>query len=199
MQDDFLDAPDLDLFGHLLAVTNRHLAARPFLEQLRRVARLGPRAVILREKDLPEPSYKELAKQAMALCAAEGVRCILHTFVGTAKELDSKAVHLPLALLEKSASELRAFEVIGASVHSKEEALRAEQLGATYLSAGHVFATECKPGLAPRGLEFLREVAGAVKIPVYGIGGVKLDKGQLEELLKAGAAGGCVMSSFMRV
>ena len=155
--------------------------------------------MILREKDLPEPSYKELAKQAMALCAAEGVRCILHTFVGTAKELDSKAVHLPLALLEKSTGELRAFEVIGASVHSKEEALRAEQLGATYLSAGHVFATECKPGLAPRGLEFLGEVAGAVKIPVYGIGGVKLDKGQLEELLKAGAAGGCVMSSFMRV
>lgn len=41
-------------FDRLIAVTNRHLCQRPFLEQLERVCRYQPKAVILREKDLTE-------------------------------------------------------------------------------------------------------------------------------------------------
>lgn len=36
------------------------------------------------------------------------------------------------------------FKVIGTSVHSVEDAIKAEQLGATYMTAGHIFATDCK-------------------------------------------------------
>ena len=37
-----------------------------------------------------------------------------------------------------------------------EEAIEAQKLGATYISAGHIFATDCKKDLPPRGLEFLK-------------------------------------------
>lgn len=198
MQGEFFKSEGQALFGKLIAVTNRNLCERTFEEQLGRVAALKPRAIILREKDLPEAAYRELAATFLQICARGNVKGILHSFTGVARELGCKALHLPLSLLEKCSAELRDFDTVGASVHSVGEALRAEQLGATYLSAGHVFATACKPGLAPRGLDFLRQVAHAVKIPVYGIGGIRLDEAQLELLLKTGAAGGCVMSGFMK-
>ena len=91
------------------------------------------------------------------------------------------------------------FDIIGASIHSVEEAKRAEKLGASYLTAGHIYKTGCKPDLAPRGLEFLREVCQSVDIPVYAIGGIHLEGSQFAEIQEAGAKGGCVMSEFMRI
>ena len=91
------------------------------------------------------------------------------------------------------------FSVAGTSVHSVEEAVEAEKLGASYISAGHIFSTDCKKGMPPRGLDFLKDVCRSVSIPVYAIGGIRIDKAQLQELLDCGAAGGCVMSGMMKL
>ena len=80
-----------------------------------------------------------------------------------------------------------------------EEAKEAEQLGASYLTAGHIYATDCKRGLPPRGLGFLKEVCREVSIPVYGIGGIKFDEEQWNDMKKCGAVGGCVMSGMMEI
>ena len=107
--------------------------------------------------------------------------------------LSISRIHLPLSMLTK---ELCAeFQTVGASVHSIEEAQKAERLGASYIIAGHIFATDCKRNLAPRGLEFLNNVCRSVKIPVYAIGGITPDN--LRDVLNAGAAGACVMSGLM--
>ena len=42
--------------------------------------------------------------------------------------------------------------------------MEAERLGATYVTAGHIFTTDCKKGLPPRGLDFLKNVCDAVTI-----------------------------------
>lgn len=88
---------------------------------------------------------------------------------------------------------------IGVSVHSAEEAREAVRLGASYLTAGHVFATDCKKGVPPRGLEFLKEICELAPVPVYGIGGIRLDTEQIREMLAQGAAGVCIMSQMMRI
>jgi thiazole tautomerase (transcriptional regulator TenI) len=62
---------------------------------------------------------------------------------------------------------------LGASVHSLDEARAAEREGATWLVAGHVFATSTHPGEEGRGLSFLRAVSQSVSIPVVAIGGVR--------------------------
>ena len=77
-------------------------------------------------------------------------------------------------------------------------ALKAEKLGATYLTAGHIYATDCKKGVPPRGLDFLRNVCEKVNIPVYAIGGIHVGTGQMEEVMKCGAKGGCIMSEMMK-
>ena len=190
---------DREIFQQLIAVTNRSLSVHPFEEQIERVASRHPRALILREKDLPEEEYRALAERVLAICAAHEVLCILHSYPETALALGCPAVHLPLPLLERYREMVPRFQAVGSSVHSVFEAKRAEELGAAYLTAGHIYMTDCKKGLAPRGLPFLREVVRAVSIPVYGIGGIGLDEGQLAEVLSCGAAGGCVMSAMMRI
>ncbi|WP_296116687.1 thiamine phosphate synthase [uncultured Eubacterium sp.] len=190
----------------LLAVSNRHLAAHPFMDQIERVCQAHPAALILREKDLPAEEYKALATRVLPLCQRYNVPCILHTFWQEALDIGCSSVHLPLLQLRDlagndgtAAEKLSGFSVIGTSVHSVDEALEAERLGATYLTSGHIYVTDCKKGLAPRGLKFLQAVCKSVSVPVYGIGGIKFDPLQWQELEAAGAAGGCIMSGMMEL
>ena len=76
-----------------------------------------------------------------------------------------------------------------------DEAIKAQENGASYITASHIFPTDCKADLAPRGLEFLRVVCNSVNIPVYALGG--LNDGNADECIKCGAAGICMMSGFM--
>lgn len=68
-------------------------------------------------------------------------------------------------------------------------------MGACYVIAGHIFSTDCKKGVPPRGLAFLREVTNSVSIPVYAIGGITVENSG--EVFAAGAAGVCMMSQWM--
>ena len=188
-----------NLLKNIIAVSNRKLCTRPFEELIERVCCLQPKALILREKDLSEEEYTVLARKVLKICNEYNVLCILHSFPFAAADLGCRALHLPLHLLEQYQGNLSDFDIIGSSVHSPEEAVKAQDMGATYLTAGHVFETDCKKGLAPRGLDFLKETVNAVSVPVYGIGGIKIDKDQLDQLLSCGAAGGCVMSGMMNI
>jgi len=182
--------------SEIICVTNRALCREDFLTRLERIAACHPAGIILREKDLPPEAYQALAAQVMALCGRYGVPCILHSFVDAALELRAEAIHLPLHLLREMTAEQKArFRAIGASCHSAEEALEAQRLGCTYITAGHVFETDCKKGLPGRGLDFLRAVCGSVSIPVYAIGGISADN--LRSVGGAGAKGACVMSGLM--
>jgi len=163
---------------------------------MERIAACHPAGIILREKDMPQEEYKALASAVMKICEQYGVKCILHSFFTVAISLHADAIHLPLHLLRELSQEQKAhFKVLGASCHSVEDALEAQALGCTYITAGHVFETDCKKGLPGRGLEFLRNVCAAVDIPVYGIGGIDADNIAL--VRDAGASGACLMSGLM--
>lgn len=180
-----------------IVVTAAKLAQIPLPEQIQKIAAIyKPDMLILREKELPPEEYEELAVQVLVVCREEGMECVLHSFVEVAQKLGVKKIHLPLAALKEQQGNLEFFETIGASVHSREEAEEAYRLGATYLTAGHIFATDCKAGLPGRGLGFLKEVCQAVPIPVYGIGGIH--DHNTEAVKAAGAAGECRMSYYMK-
>ncbi len=56
------------IYQNVIAVTNRKLCKRPFMEQLDRICQCHPKAIILREKDLQEKEYAILAKDVIKLC-----------------------------------------------------------------------------------------------------------------------------------
>lgn len=175
----------------ITVVTNRHLCREDFLTRVESLAAGGADRIILREKDLSADEYRRLAKRLLAVCAPYRTECILHSFV----EADCHRIHLPLPVM-RCRLRKNDWQTIGVSVHSAEEAREAEAWGADYLVVGHIFATDCKRGLAGRGTDFLHEVCRAVRVPVHAIGGITEENVCL--LKGTGVAGICIMSSAMQ-
>ncbi len=176
----------------IICITNRTLCPIPLEEQLEKVVNSGITRVILREKDLSEQDYSELAKKILGI---RNIDLTVHSFPNIARTLSVKKIHLPLKALTKEIC--KEFEVSGTSVHSVSEAVEAEKIGVSYVIAGHIFATDCKKDLPPRGLSFLEEVCRSVKIPVYAIGGINGEN--MKSALDAGASGVCIMSGLMKI
>lgn len=183
------------------AVTNRHLSRRPYLEQIQKICREKPAALIVREKDLAEDEYAVLARQVLEICRQYQVLCIYHSYPSAAREAGVTSVHLPLFLLRRYSGSgiLESFTSIGTSVHDEQEAEEAVKLGATYLVAGHIYATDCKKSIPPRGTDFLRQICRQSPVPVWAIGGIHLDARQIKEVCSCGAAGVCMMSEIMKI
>lgn len=181
-----------------ICVTNRTLCRDDFLTRIDHIAKKGVAdAILLREKDLTEREYLELAEKVLSICKSHNRRCILHTYYKAAKELGCKEIHLPLPLLQKmrEEGEKEWFTTVGTSVHSLKQANLAMHLQADYITAGHIFETDCKKGLPGRGLSFLSKVVCKSEVPVYGIGGISADNAG--QIMETGAAGVCIMSGFM--
>ncbi len=185
----------------LLAVTERKLCSGSLAQQLELIAHSPwkPAAVIVREKDLAPVAYRELLWQLRPICRQYGMELIVHGFWQLAAQEGITSLQLPLALLRSAefSRSRRYFQQVGTSVHSLAEARKAMSLRADYLVAGNIFPTGCKPGLAGRGLQFLREVARVAARPVYAIGGIGFDAAELRSLRAAGAAGACIRSAYM--
>ena len=173
-----------------IAITNRHQCKEDYFTQIEKVASHKPFAILLRDKDLDFDKYLTLSSEAARICGAYDVPLIAHTYAVPG----IPRLHVPFALV----NEARAREYqLSASVHSSEEALLAEAMGVKFVIAGHVFATGSKPGVPARGLDFLRGICEAVRIPVFAIGGITVDNAQ--QCLDAGAAGICRMSYWMEL
>lgn len=176
---------------------NRQESCNRLLDKITELAECKPSGILLREKDLTKEEYKKLAEQVFVICKEQQMACILHGFWDVAIELKARAVHLPMHLFRNLTHDAKKqFDVIGVSCHSLEEAKEAAKLGCTYIIAGHIFSTDCKKGIPPRGLDFLKNICENVSVPVYGIGGISGENASA--VIQAGAKGVCVMSGWMQ-
>lgn len=201
----------------IIAITDRKLCKTDFLAQIKKLAGLPIRGIILREKDLTREEYKKMAAEILAVIKSErvldGPVLIIHTHIEVWKEFLSGGysigLHLPFLLAAKKGSawvrELTDFGVentggngfmLGTSVHAPSEAKYAQELGFNYLLAGHVFETDCKMGIAGRGIDFIRQVCAETTVPVYAVGGISEENAV--KVRCAGAKGVCQMSGVMK-
>lgn len=188
-------------YEHTIVITNRHLVQGDFLEQLEKVTKLHPHALILREKDLTDDAYESLAKKVFDLCKREDITCFLHTKIEIARKIGCQNIHLSIPVLKGlSETEKKAltedFCEISISCHSMEDVEIAMAGGATQIILGTIFETECKKGVLGKGVEFVREICQKCPLPVYAIGGMNMQR--LPLVIDAGAAGCCMMSGFMQ-
>ena len=178
----------------VIAVTNRKLCTDNFVLRVREILSAEPFEVMLREKDLSDDKYCQIAKEIVA--DNNGYKKVLAlNRPEIALELGIENVHLTMQqLMEHGRPSF--IKRAGVSVHSAEEAETAQKLGADYLIAGHIYATDCKKGVPPRGIEFFRGVCESVDIPVFAIGGIS--ENNFNEPLENGGTGVCLMSEFMK-
>ena len=160
-------------------------------------------ALTLREKDLDKNEYLNLVKKIYPICKKYGIDLILHQNydLNLDEKYKIKGIHLSYEIfksLNKNIREklIKKYKRIGVSIHSLDEAKEVESLGATYVVAGHIFKTDCKKGLEPRGLNFIKELSSILTIPIFAIGGINEENSSL--VLNSGAFGVCMMSSLMK-
>lgn len=160
-------------------------------------------ALTLREKDLYKNEYLKLVEKIYPICQKYRIDLILHQ--NYELELDNKynikGLHLSyntFKSLNKNIREelIKKYKKIGVSIHSIDEAKEVENLGATYIVAGHIFKTDCKKDLEPRGLKFIQELSLILTIPIFAIGGINQENSHL--VINSGAFGVCMMSSLMK-
>ncbi|MDE5854742.1 MAG: thiamine phosphate synthase [Ruminococcus sp.] len=175
----------------IICVTNRKLCSEDFLTRIEKIASAKPDRIMFRDKDCKDSEYVKMAFKVLGISNKHNVPCSMYRhfdIFGNIHMTMPMLQHIPL-------KDMNFLNLAGASVHSVDEAVEAESKGVDYIIAGHIFETSCKPDLAPRGLDFLKQVCNAVKIPVYAIGGINSQN--INQVAKAGADGACIMSSLM--
>ena len=160
-------------------------------------------ALTLREKDLDKNEYLKLIEKVYPICQKYKINLILHQNYDL--NLDDKynieGIHLSYSIFKSLNENIKAelikkYKRIGVSVHSLNEAKEVESLGASYVVAGHIFETECKKGLEPRGLKFIEDLSSALSIPIFAIGGI--DEKNSQSVIDSGAFSVCMMSTLMK-
>ena len=175
----------------LMLVTSRHLM-KPSFERTLEMALLGGASLIqLREKDLEQTLYTFMAQLSQKLCSHYQADLLINGRPKMAQRLGIEGVHYPESVLERD--DFQKFPVTGISVHSLENAKRAEALGIDYLVYGSVFATSSHPEPTAVGLDELQKVTQTVSCPVYAIGGIS--SSNAKSCREAGAHGVAVVSA----
>jgi len=86
--------------------------------------------------------------------------------------------------------------LVGKSTHSINQALAAQREGADYIGFGPIFATPTKPDYQPIGLNEIEGVHRDVVLPIFCIGGIKIDN--LKQVITAGARRVAIVSGLLQ-
>ena len=183
----------------LYLVTDRGLArGRTTLEIVSAAVDGGTSVVQLREKDCSTRDFIEQALILKEFLKSRAVPLIINDRLDVAQAVSADGVHLgqtdmPLETAKKILGDSM---IIGISAESLQDAIEAEKGGADYLGVSPIYATPTKTDTAPPlGLEGLREIRKAVKLPLVGIGG--LTRENSADVIRSGADGVAVVSAIV--
>jgi len=170
-----------------VVITEAFCAGRPALDVLEGALRGGARLIQFREKD---GSARDVYRQALAFqqrCAESGAVLIIDDRVDLALAIGADGVHLGMSDLPIEAARAIAPDlIIGASSHCLDEALAAQEAGASYVNIGPIFVTQTKSvptgALGPQAID---DIAPRLTIPWTTMGGIK--EHNIREVVARGA------------
>jgi len=182
----------------LYLITDRKQTKLPLPEAVRLALKGGVRAIQIREKDMPVRELLALARELRSLTNQFGAKLFINDRVDVAVAIDADGVHLghdsmPADAVRKIVGPTM---LIGASTHNLDEAKKAEADGADFITFGPVFSTPSKIKYgAPVGVEALQAVKNTIRIPVFGLGGIKRE--DVSDVLRTGADGIAMISAII--
>ncbi|HLW35069.1 MAG TPA: thiamine phosphate synthase [Chthoniobacterales bacterium] len=152
----------------------------------------------LRAKKSPASEIGDLAGRLHPMTSGAGIPLIVNDYAEIAATIPVEGVHVgqdddAIAIAREKAG--RAI-IVGRSTHSLEQANAAQREGADYIGFGPIFATPTKPDYKPIGMENIRRVHDDVEVPIFCIGGIKIDN--LGEVIAAGAKRVAIVSGILR-
>ena len=158
----------------------------------------GVDIVQLRGKTQEVEKLTELAAELHFITSKNDVPLIINDHAEVARWVALEGVHLGQD--DMSIAEAREIAgrnlLVGRSTHSFEQAVAAQKEDADYIGFGPLFATPTKPDYPPIGLSAIRRVYDALRIPIFCIGGIKLDN--LMHVIAAGAQRVVIVSGLLK-
>ncbi len=183
----------------LYLVTDRgDMEDSEFESRIRAAIEGGCTMVQLREKGINSCLMYERALVVKTITDAYQIPLIINDRLDIMQAVDASGVHLgqqdiPVKIARKLIGKDK---IIGASVHSKEEAENAELAGADYLGVGAIFPTITKKNTIATPISVLREIKKNVSVPVVAIGGI--NKINIRKLQESHVDGIAVISAIMK-
>lgn len=181
----------------LYAVTDRAWVGKQSLyEQAESALKGGATCVQLREKELNDDEFLAEAVEIGELCRKYSVPFFVNDNVDVAVKCHADGVHVGQE--DMAASKVREKigdgMMLGVSVHTVEEALKAVENGADCLGVGAMFSTSTKADADVLPKETLRDICAAVDIPVVAIGGIS--ESNIMQLSGTGVDGVALVSAI---
>ncbi len=180
-----------------LVTDRRWLNGKDLSEEVQVCIDAGVTFVQLRDKDMDYTSLKEEAIKLKKICTEKHVPLVINDYVALTMEIDADGVHV--GQNDMDVSEVRKMigtdKILGVSVQTVEQAIRAEKDGADYLGVGAIFPTTTKVEAKNLNIHMLRDICESVSIPVVAIGGITKDN--VKNLSDSNANGAAVVSAIL--
>ena len=169
-----------------------------FLRRVEAALQGGVTILQIREKNKGTRAYINLAEKVHALTRRYGVPLIIDDRVDVALAVDAEGVHLGAEDMTVAAARkiLGENKIIGATAKTVPWAMDEAAQGADYLGVGAIYPTTTKVKTVLTSTDTLREICGAVSIPVNAIGGLNRDN--IDVLAGIPVAGICAVSAIMK-
>ena len=152
----------------------------------------------LRGKNVNLETLSRVAAALHPITSRAGLPLIINDHPEIAASISLEGVHVgqdDLSIHEVRQKVDRAC-LVGKSTHSVDQAVAAQVEGADYIGFGPLFATPTKPNYSPIGLDHIAEVHSKVRLPIFCIGGIKLDN--LRDVIAAGARRVVIVSGLLQ-
>lgn len=186
---------DCQLYG---IIDLAYVAPAAIVEVAAQMIEGGVDILQLRAKGYIGDDVSWLARQLHPVTQSARIPLIINDHPEVAAETGAEGVHvgqddLPVAEARGIAGYRT---VLGKSTHSFDQALAAAREDVDYIGFGPLFSTPTKPDYRPIGLDEIRLVHKALDLPIFCIGGIKLEN--LETVLAAGARRVVIVSGILK-
>jgi thiamine-phosphate pyrophosphorylase len=158
----------------------------------------GVKIIQYRNKAAETRVLYDEASHMKNMCMGSGCRLIINDRIDIALAVDADGVHIGQEDLpyQEARKLLGKDKIIGVTVHTIDEAVTAERIGADYLGVSPIFATGTKPDAGmPCGIEMLKAIRSVCRIPIAAIGGIDLTN--VRQVIEAGADMVCAISAVV--
>lgn len=152
----------------------------------------------LRAKGSTPADIVTMAREVAPLCRAAKIPFVINDHPGLTIDSSADGAHVGQDDTPVADARLLAGEgsIVGKSTHSVDQAVKATEEAPDYIGFGPLFATPTKPDYRPIGIEDIAEVHRRVKLPIFCIGGIKLEN--LDQVVAAGARRVVIVSGILQ-
>lgn len=183
--------------GLYVILDRQFLLGREELDVAKQIIEGGARVIQLRDKQSRKGELLPVAQKVRELCSQMGIPFIINDYLDLAVAANADGLHigeedLPLSVIRR---ELPIDRIVGCSVKSLSQAVKAQTEGVDYIAVGSIFPTTTKRETTVVGLDMLKELKRAVSTPVVAIGGI--NHNNIDAVIDAGADAIAVISAVL--